>query len=160
MITRDRFEKIMDAIASGTAISNARNRFELICSAIAEAIGNAGGGGGTTVIRDVIGTYDSPSTQYDYIETTKDMSDYDYLEITFKWSGQWASAPVDAYQIVNVPYVEGSCGQTSIPTTSANTGILPVRWEYTNSKKLTKIFGPNNVLWISKIVGVKYTDGE
>lgn len=159
MITRDRFEKIMDAIASGTAISNARNRFELICSAIAEAIGSAGGGG-TTVTRDVIGTYDSPSSQYTYIETTKDMSDYDYLEITFKWTGQWSSATVDVYQTAIASYVEGKYGQTVIPTTSGSAGLTPVRWEYTNSKKLTTTFGPGNSLWISKIVGVKFTDGE
>lgn len=159
MITRDRFEKIMDAIASGTAISNARNRFELICSAIAEAIGNAGGGG-TTVTRDVIGTYDSPSSQYTYIETTKDMSDYDYLEITFKWTGTWSTSTVDVYQTDIASYVEGGYGQTAIPTTSSSTGLSPIRWEYTNSKKLSMIFGYGNSLWISKIVGVKYTDGE
>lgn len=159
MITRDRFEKIMDAIASGTAISNARNRFELICSAIAEAIGNAGGGG-TTVTREVIGEYESPSSQYTYIETTKDMSDYDYLEITLKWSGQYASADVDVYQTVIATYVEGKNGTAIIPTSSSSAGLSPVRWTYTNSKKLTTVFGPSNSMWISKIVGVKYTDGE
>lgn len=159
MITRDRFEKIMNAIASGTAIANARNRFELICSAIAEAIGNAGGGG-TTVIRDVIGTYDSPSSQYTYIETTKDMSDYDYLEITFKWTGTWSTSTVDVYQTVIATYEEGKYGQTVIPTTSSSTGLSPIRWEYTNSKKLSTTFGYGNSLWISKIVGVKYTEGE
>lgn len=157
MITRDRFEKIMDAIASGTAIANARNRFELICSAIATAIGSAGGGG-TTITKEVIGTYDNPSTQTSYIETTKDMSDYDYLEITFKWSGQWASAPVDVYRIEICQYVEGKCGMTVL--SSGNGTSNPVRWEYTNSKKLSAIYGPANSLWISKIVGVKYTDGE
>lgn len=45
MITRDRFEVILNAISTGEAITNARNRLELLFSKIAEKIGESGGGG-------------------------------------------------------------------------------------------------------------------
>lgn len=160
MITRDRFEKIMDAIASGTAISNARNRFELICSAIAEAIGNAGGGGGTTVTRDVIGEYDSPSSQYTYIETTKPMSDYDYLEIEFEVTVQYASVNHIVHNCEIIPYAEGKSGRTVLSTSSSSAGLSPIMWDFTNSTKISIVYGYGNALNIKKITGVKYTDGE
>ena len=74
MITRDRFEKILDAIASGTPIANARNRFELICSAIAEKIGNSGGV--TNISLDTVWTgtlvYGTPATLPDTVDMTTD----------------------------------------------------------------------------------------
>lgn len=44
-MTSDRFEKVLTAISTGTAITDARNRFEKICSAIASKIGEGGTGG-------------------------------------------------------------------------------------------------------------------
>lgn len=74
MITRDRFEKILDAIASGTPIANARNRFELICSAIAEKIGNSGGV--TSISLESVWTgalaYDTPATLPDTVDMSTD----------------------------------------------------------------------------------------
>lgn len=159
MITRDRFEKIMDAIASGTAISNARNRFELICSAIAEAIGSAGGGG-TTVTRDVIGEYDSPSSQYTYIETTKPMSDYDYLEIEFEVSVTYSSTAHIVRNCEIVHYAEGKSGRTVLTTSSSSAGLSPIMFDFTNSTKISLVYGYGNALNIKKITGVKFTDGE
>lgn len=159
MITRDRFEKIMDAIASGTAISNARNRFELICSAIAEAIGSAGGGG-TTVTREVIGEYDSPSSQYTYIETTKSMSDYDYLEIEFEVAIQYSSVTHTIRNCEIAHYAEGKSGRTILSTSSSSAGLSPIVWDYTNSTKISIVYGYGNSLNIKKITGVKFTDGE
>lgn len=46
MITRERFEVILNSIANGEPIANARNRLELLFSAIAEKIGSSGSGGG------------------------------------------------------------------------------------------------------------------
>lgn len=159
MISRDRFEVILESISKGTAISNARNRFELICSAIAEAIGNAGGGG-TTVTREVIGTYDSPSTQYTYIETTKPMSDYDYLEIEFEVSVTYASVAHTVRNIEIAYYDEGKSGRTILSTTTSSAGLSPIMWDYTNSTKISLVYGYGNALNIKKITGVKFTDGE
>ena len=43
MIPRNRLEVILKAISTGTVISDARNRFELIMSAIADKISHSGG---------------------------------------------------------------------------------------------------------------------
>lgn len=45
MISRDRFELILEAIANGEALASTRNRLEVIFSKIAEKIGTSGGGG-------------------------------------------------------------------------------------------------------------------
>lgn len=44
MISRDRLEVILESISKGEKISNVRNRLEMIFSAIAEKIGEGGGG--------------------------------------------------------------------------------------------------------------------
>lgn len=48
MISRDRLEVILESISKGEKISNVRNRLEMIFSAIAEKIGEGGGGEPTT----------------------------------------------------------------------------------------------------------------
>ena len=159
MISRDRFEVILESISKGTAIENARNRLEMIFSAIAEKIGTGGGGGGggSTITREVIGEYESPSSQYTYIETTKPMSDYDYLEIEFEVATTYASAThtIRNYELAH--YVEGGSGRTILSTTSASSGLSPIMWDYTNSTKITIVYGYGNALNIKKITGIKIT---
>lgn len=53
MISRDRLEVILESISKGEKISNVRNRLEMIFSAIAEKIGE-GGGGEPPVTNEVI----------------------------------------------------------------------------------------------------------
>ena len=155
MISRDRFEVILESISKGTAIENARNRLEMIFSAIAEKIGTGGGGGGSTITREVIGEYESPSSQYTYIETTKPMSDYDYLEIEFEVATTYASAThtIRNYEIAH--YVEGGSGRTIFSTSASSSGLSPIMWDYTNSTKISIVYGYGNSLNIKKITGIK-----
>lgn len=159
MITRDRFEKIMDAIASGTAISNARNRFELICSAIATAIGNAGGGG-STVTRTTLGEYDVTQTQSSV--TTLDMSGYDYLEITFAMNDTYGSATKYDWCCTNI-YNYSADGRFYAPifaTVSASPTYKTVLAHFGSATTIVLDSGPNNSLNIKKVVGVKIESGE
>lgn len=160
MITRDRFEKIMDAIASGTAISNARNRFELICSAIAEAIGNAGGGGGSTVTRTTLGTYDVTQTQSNI--TTLDMSEYDYLEITFAKNDSYGSATNYDWSFTGIYYYseDGHFYCPMFTTTSASPTYKTILAHFGSATTIVLDDGPGNSLHIAKVVGVKIESGE
>lgn len=163
MITRDRFEKIMDAIASGTAISNARNRFELICSAIATAIGNAGGGGGVT--KDVIGEWTIP-TDGTYFKnsytTTKSMADYDYLIVTVETFQSGSGVTLTAFNDHIVEYSEGNRLAIPKPASLGSTSAQ-LNWvmcTFTDSTTITVNEGPSNSGWITKIVGIKLNSGE
>lgn len=160
MITRDRFEKIMDAIASGTAISNARNRFELICSAIATAIGNAGSGG-AGVTKEVIGEWTIP-TDGTYFQnsytTTKPMSDYDYLIITV----ETFQSTVLSFNDIIAEYSAGNRLAYIKPANlgSSSAGVQWVICTFTDSTTITVNEGPANSGWITKIVGIKLNSGE
>ena len=159
MITRDRFEKIMDAIASGTAISNARNRFELICSAIAEAIGNAGGGG-STVTRTTLGTYDVTQTQSSI--TTLDMSEYDYLEITFAMNDTYGTSTKYDWCCTYI-YNYSADGRLYAPifaTVSSSPNYKTVLAHFGSATTIVLDSGPSNSLCIAKVVGVKIESGE
>ena len=159
MITRDRFEKIMDAIASGTAISNARNRFELICSAIAEAIGNAGGGG-STVTRTTLGTYDVTQTQSTI--TTLDMSTYDYLEITFAKNDTFATSTKYDWSCTYIYYYSegGRFYAPMFQTTSSSPTYKTILAHFESPTSILLDDGVGDSLHIAKVVGVKIESGE
>lgn len=159
MITRDRFEKIMDAIASGTAISNARNRFELICSAIAEAIGNAGGGG-STVTRTTLGEYDVTQTQSSI--TTLDMSEYDYLEITFAMNDTFATSTKYDWCCTYIYYysADGRFYAPMFQTTSSAPTYKTILAHFGSATTIVLDDGVGNSLHIKKVVGVKIGSGE
>ena len=160
MITRDRFEKIMDAIASGTAISNARNRFELICSAIAEAIGNAGSGGGSTVIRTTLGEYDV--TQKQSSITTLDMSEYDYLEITFAKNDSFSTSTKYDWCCTYIYYYseDGRFYAPMFLTTSSSPTYQTILAHFGSPTTIVLDDGVGNSLNIKKVVGVKFESGE
>ena len=160
MITRDRFEKIMDAIASGTAISNARNRFELICSAIATAIGNAGGGG-STVTRTTLGTYDVTQTQSSV--TTLDMSGYDYLEITFALNDTFGPTSTKYDWCCTYIYYYSADGRLYAPifsTVSASPTYKTILAHFGSATTIVLDDGVAGSLHIKKVVGVKIESGE
>lgn len=74
MISRDRFEKILEAISTGVPLNDARNRFEMICSKIAEKIGGGGGVSGVSLETVWTGTfaYGTPVTIPDTVDMTTD----------------------------------------------------------------------------------------
>lgn len=159
MISRDRFEVILESISKGNAISNARNRFELICSAIAEAIGNAGGGG-STVTRTTLGEYDVTKTQSSI--TTLDMSGYDYLEITFAINDAYGSETKYNWCCTNIYYyaADGRFYTPFFTNTSTSPTYKTVLAHFGSPTTIVLDYGPGNSLHIAKVVGVKIESGE
>lgn len=158
MISRDRFEVILESISKGTAIENARNRLEMIFSAIAEKIGTGGGGGGggSTITRTTLGTYDVTQTQSNI--TTLDMSTYDYLEITFALNDSFGVDTTKYNWSCAYIYYYSEGGRFYAPlfaTTSSSPTYKTILAHFGSSTTIVLDDGVANSLHIAKVVGVK-----
>lgn len=158
MISRDRFEVILESISKGTAIENARNRLEMIFSAIAEKIGT--GGGGSTVTRTTLGEYDVTKTQS--IITTIDMSEYDYLEITFAKNDTFATSIKYDWCCTYIYYysADGRIYAPMFATTSSSPTYKTILAHFGSPTTIVLDDGVDNSLHIKKVVGVKIESGE
>ena len=145
MITRDRFEVILNAISTGEAITNARNRLELLFSKIAVKIGESGGGGAVidelfhdeTVITPVNNSYS---------KTVDGLSDYKIMIVR-------------AVQPNSNSTITGTIPLTNLPATNeigfeCDGGMFTLKVDLsTNTITGTKDY--NGVWSIRSIIGVK-----
>ncbi len=156
MISRDRFEVILNAIANGTPIANARNRLEKIFSAIAENMG--GGGGGSAITREAIGTYDlSNIAQVPQAScvTTRSMADYDALEITFTGADGYAGVVKNVDFVNTIEYIADG-GIMGILPLMGQGSVYSIYGKFDSDTTITLLNSQNGSLNIRQIVGIKY----
>jgi hypothetical protein len=157
MISRDRFEVILNAIANGTPITNARNRLEKIFSAIAENMGG-GGGGGSAITREVIGTYDLSNigqVPQASCVTTKSMSDYDAIEITFTGADGYAGVVKNVDFVNTIEYIADG-GVMGILPLMGQGSVYSIYGKFDSDTTITLLNSHNGSLNIRQIVGIKY----
>lgn len=145
MITRDRFEVILNAISTGEAITNARNRLELLFSKIAVKIGESGGGG--AVIDELF--HDETITtpiNASYSKTVDGLSDYKLLFIRAV-QPNYNNTITGTIPLINLP-------ATNEIVFEGNDGMFTLKVDLsTNTITGTKSY--NGVWSIRSIIGVK-----
>lgn len=140
---RDRFEVSLNSIATLTPITNPRNRFEILISAIAQAIGGAGGGGGEVIYTNPENTT-IVNNGYSLTIEGVDFSDYKALIIyTTDMAGSNAASNV-------MSLIDSEAGQRFMGTSG---GYYELYYDATNNaiKGNSKYNGQN---CIRQIIGV------
>lgn len=120
---RDRFEVLLNSIATLTPITNPRNRFEILISAIAQAIGGAGGGGGEVIYSNPENTT-IVNNAYSLTIEGVDFSDYKALIIyTTDQAGTHAASNI-------MTLIDSSVGQHFMGTSG---GYYELYYDATNN---------------------------
>lgn len=140
---RDRFEVILNSIATLTPIVNPRTRFEILISAIAQAISGAGGGGGEVIYSNPENTT-VVNNAYSLTIEGVDFSDYKALIIyTTTQDGSKAASNV-------MTLIDGTAGQYFTGTSGGNYELY---YDATNNAiKGTNNYNGQNC--IRQIIGV------
>lgn len=147
---RDRFEKLINAVSTGKALTETRSRFEEVINAIAEKIGELEKGSGSgSVSRTLLGSFSEVSATYE----VANMSEYSMIIVEFSksdsfggYSGLFTHETITSYELNKIV--------TSSYTSSAASANILCGFVMTSATTLARLSFDNST-YISRVWGVK-----